>query len=89
LCGHVANRAAGLCNPRQRFLPFNHAKATMAEKAKTTSDDHYFRYLPSNYRWSAALIIMLGTCTWGGSDIGEMDRIGPLSKAAPKQTDEA
>ncbi len=59
------------------------------EKATTRSDDHYFMYFPGNYRWSAAFISMLGTSTWGGSDIGEVDRIGRLLKAAPKQTDEA
>lgn len=32
---------------------------------------------------------MLGTSTWGGSDIGEVDRIGRLLKAVPRQTDEA
>ena len=61
----------------------------MTEKAKTTSDDHYFMYFPGNYRWSAAFISMLGCSTWGGADIGEVDRIGRILKAAPKQTDEA
>ena len=61
----------------------------MTEKAHTTSDDHYFMYFPGNYRWSAAFISMLGCSTWGGADIGEVDRIGRILKAAPKQTDEA
>jgi dienelactone hydrolase len=59
------------------------------ENAPTRSDDHYFMYFPGNYRWSAAFISMLGCSTWGGADIGEVDRIGRLLKAAPKQTDEA
>ena len=44
------------------------------EKAATRSDDHYFMYFPGNYRWSAAFISMLGTSTWGGSNIGEVIR---------------
>lgn len=55
----------------------------------TRSDDHYFMYFPGNYRWSAAFISMLGTSTWGGSDIGEIDKIGRLLKASPKQDDDA
>ncbi len=55
----------------------------------TTSDEHYFMYFPGNYRWSAAVISMLGTSIWGSSDIGEVDRIGRLLKTAPKQDDAA
>ena len=56
---------------------------------KTTSDEHYFMYFPGNYRWSAAFLSMLSCSTWGGADIGEVDRIGRILKAAPKQSDEA
>jgi dienelactone hydrolase len=56
---------------------------------KTASDDHYFMYFPGNYRWSAGFLSMLSCSTWGGADIGEVDRIGRILKAAPKQTDEA
>ena len=56
---------------------------------KTTSDDHYFMYFPGNYRWSAGFLSMLSCSTWGGADIGEVDRIGQILKTAPKQTDEA
>ena len=59
------------------------------EKATTRSDDHYFMYFPGNYRWSAGFLSMLSCSTWGGADIGEVDRIGQILKAAPKQTDEA
>jgi dipeptidyl aminopeptidase/acylaminoacyl peptidase len=59
------------------------------EKAHTRSDDHYFMYFPGNYRWSAGFLSMLSCSTWGGADIGEVDRIGQILKAAPKQTDEA
>ncbi len=56
---------------------------------KTTSDEHYFMYFPGNYRWSAGFLSMLSCSTWGGADIGEVDRIGQILKAAPKQSDEA
>jgi len=59
------------------------------EKAQTRSDDHYFMYFPGNYRWSAGVLSMLSCSTWGGADIGEVDRIGQILKAAPQQTDEA
>jgi dienelactone hydrolase len=59
------------------------------ENAQTRSDDHYFMYFPGNYRWSAGFLSMLSCSTWGGADIGEVDRIGQILKAAPKQTDEA
>jgi len=59
------------------------------EKAPTRSDDHYFMYFPGNYRWSAGFLSMLSCSTWGGADIGEVDRIGQILKAAPRQTDEA
>ena len=59
------------------------------ENAKTHSDVHYFMYFPGNYRWSAGFLSMLSCSTWGGADIGEVDRIGQILKAAPKQTDEA
>jgi dienelactone hydrolase len=59
------------------------------ENAQTRSDNHYFMYFPGNYRWSAGFLSMLSCSTWGGADIGEVDRIGQILKAAPKQTDEA
>ncbi len=40
----------------------------------------YFMYFPDNYRWSAAMLGMLSTAGWGGSDINEVDKIGRLLK---------
>ena len=40
--------------------------------------DSYFMYFPGNYRWSAAFINMLGCAPYGGSDIGELHKIGQL-----------
>ncbi len=37
---------------------------------------NWFTYFPDNYRWSAGLIIVLGTAPWGSSDLGEVDRVG-------------
>ena len=38
----------------------------------------YFMYFPGNYRWSAAFVNMLGRAAYGGSDIGELHKIGRL-----------
>jgi dipeptidyl aminopeptidase/acylaminoacyl peptidase len=37
---------------------------------------NWFTYFPDDYRWSAGLIIALGTSPWGSSDLGEVDRVG-------------
>ena len=37
---------------------------------------NWFTYFPNDYRWSAGLIIALGTAPWGSSDLGEVDRVG-------------
>ena len=42
--------------------------------------ENWFTYFPENYRWSAGLLIALGTAPWGSSDIGEIDRIGKRLK---------
>lgn len=34
----------------------------------------WFRYFPEDYRWSSAVGGILGSATYGGSDIGEVDR---------------
>ena len=57
----------------------------MAEK----KDPPYFMYFPGNYRWSAAMLGMLSTAGWGGSDINEVDRIGRLLKGARVGDDDA
>ena len=49
----------------------------------------YFMYFPGNYRWSAAFINMMGSATYGGSDIGELHKIGTLLKGAAPDDDEA
>ena len=41
----------------------------------------YFMYFPGNYRWSAAILSMLSSAPWGGSDVSEVDRIGRLLKS--------
>ena len=41
---------------------------------------NWFTYFPDNYRWSAGLIIALGTAPWGSSDLGEVDRVGKRLK---------
>jgi hypothetical protein len=57
----------------------------MAEK----KDPPYFMYFPGNYRWSAAFINMLGSAPYGGSDIGELHKIGTLLKGKAPEDDEA
>ena len=42
--------------------------------------ENWFTYFPDNYRWSAGLIIALGTAPWGSSDLGEVDRVGKRLK---------
>lgn len=34
----------------------------------------WFTYFPEDYRWSSAVCGMVGSATYGGSDIGEVDR---------------
>lgn len=41
---------------------------------------NWFTYFPDDYRWSAGLIIALGTSPWGSSDLGEVDRVGKRLK---------
>jgi dienelactone hydrolase len=52
-------------------------------------DNSYFMYFPGNYRWSAAFINMLGSAPYGGSDIGELHKIGELLKDKAPEDDEA
>ncbi len=52
-------------------------------------DDTYFMYFPGNYRWSAAFINMLGSAPYGGSEIGELHKIGQLLKGKGPEDDEA
>ncbi len=49
----------------------------------------YFMYFPGNYRWSAAFINMMGSAAYGGSDIGELHKIGTLLKGAAPEDDDA
>lgn len=35
----------------------------------------WFAYFPEDYRWSSAVLILIGTAPWGSSDIGEVDRV--------------
>ena len=52
-------------------------------------DPAYFMYFPGNYRWSAAFINMMGSAPYGGSDIGELDKIGRLLKGKGPEDDDA
>ena len=38
----------------------------------------YFMYFPDDYRWSAAVINMLGSATFGSADVGEIHQVGRL-----------
>jgi hypothetical protein len=38
----------------------------------------YFMYFPDDYRWSAAVINMLGSASFGSADVGEIHQIGRL-----------
>ena len=49
----------------------------------------YFLYFPGNYRWSAAILSMLASAAWGGSDIAEVHKIGRLLKDARAEDDDA
>ena len=57
----------------------------MAEK----KDPPYFMYFPGNYRWSAAFINMISSAPYGGSEIGELHKIGTLLKGKAPDDDEA
>ena len=54
-----------------------------------TKEPPYFMYFPGNYRWSAAFINMMGTAVFGGSDIGELHKIGTLLKGVGPEDDDA
>lgn len=36
----------------------------------------WFAYFPDDYRWSAAMALVLGAAAYGGADLGEADRAG-------------
>jgi dienelactone hydrolase len=38
--------------------------------------DEWFVYFPGNYRWSAALALMLGSAPYGGAELGEVAAVG-------------
>lgn len=40
-----------------------------------SKEETWFAYFPEDYRWSAAVLILLGTAPWGSCDIGEVDRV--------------
>lgn len=54
-----------------------------------SKENSYFMYFPGNYRWSAAFINMMGSAAYGGSDIGELHKIGTLLKDKAPEDDEA
>ncbi|MDA1000478.1 MAG: prolyl oligopeptidase family serine peptidase [bacterium] len=48
---------------------------------KATGKATWFTYFPTDYRWSASICMLISAAQWGGSDIGEVDRVGrALSK---------
>ncbi|MEI7532081.1 MAG: prolyl oligopeptidase family serine peptidase [Betaproteobacteria bacterium] len=52
-------------------------------------DPPYFMYFPGNYRWSAAFINMISAGPYGGSEIGELHKIGVKLKGKAPDDDEA
>jgi dienelactone hydrolase len=57
----------------------------MAENKKDT----YFMYFPGNYRWSAAFVNMIGSAAYGGSEMGELHKIGRMLKDKGPEDDAA
>ena len=51
--------------------------------------DSHFQYFPGNYRWSAGFINMLSSAPYGGSEIGELHKIGTMLKGKDAEDDEA
>ena len=49
----------------------------------------YFMYFPGNYRWSSAFVNMLSSASYGGADIGEVDKIGRMLKGKAADDDAA
>ncbi|MDP7169022.1 MAG: prolyl oligopeptidase family serine peptidase [Nitrospinota bacterium] len=43
---------------------------------KATGKAEWFTYFPDDYRWSASVCMLISAAQWGGSDIGEVDRVG-------------
>lgn len=52
-------------------------------------DPAYFMYFPGNYRWSAAFINMLSSAPYGGSEIGELHKIGRMLNGKSPEDDAA
>ena len=52
-------------------------------------DPSYFMYFPGNYRWSAAFVNMIGSAPYGGSEFGELHKIGRLLKDKAPEDDDA
>jgi dienelactone hydrolase len=46
----------------------------MSSPAQSTGK--HFTYYPGNYRWSAEMMVILGTAPYGGAELAEVDRIG-------------
>src|SRR6186997_625852 len=81
-------------NPRPRSGPASHRKqeyrnSNLSLRFWMAKPDSYFMYFPGNYRWSAAFINMMGSAAYGGSDIGELHRIGLLLQGKQPDDDAA
>ena len=48
---------------------------------ETRKVPNYFMYFPDNYRWSAEMMALLSTASYGGPDIAEIDRAGRKLRA--------
>jgi dipeptidyl aminopeptidase/acylaminoacyl peptidase len=44
--------------------------------ASASKEPNHFTYFPGNYRWSAAMLSVLGSTPFGGPEIAEVDRVG-------------
>src|SRR5262249_61067291 len=75
-----------ISSPVSRHLYLVTPRGTAMSERK---DPPYFMYFPGNYRWSAAILGMLSTAGWGGSDINEVDKIGRLLRGAKVGDDDA
>src|SRR5574340_304310 len=60
-----------------------------SEGSQMAKEFAYFMYFPGNYRWSAGFINMLSSAPYGGSEIGELHKIGSMLKDKAPEDDEA
>ncbi|OGA25773.1 MAG: hypothetical protein A3H34_02835 [Betaproteobacteria bacterium RIFCSPLOWO2_02_FULL_67_19] len=61
----------------------------MMSATQSTRLAQHFMYFPGNYRWSAAILNMLGTAAFGGAEISEIHRIGVMLMDKEPEDDDA